>query len=308
MRSASRLAFGVLLAVGLVGSASATPLVEAPWLRAHLGQTGLFVLDIRDAGDGKATASYADGHVPGSVSAGFATAGWRIEIDGVPGMTPPKAALERLIGGLGIANDSDVVIVSSGGSDVNDLAAAARVYWTLKYAGHDAVSILDGGWRVWTADPAYPVATGPSHPTPVTFTATLRPELLAETSEVAAIVDGRNAGVLIDARPESQYVGTVKSPADRVPGHLPGAVSAPEATFFDSAQGKLKPPAELAALVPASTRAGDAPVISYCNTGHMASTDWFMLHEVLGQQNVKLYDGSMSAWTKDPSRPVATGG
>ena len=307
MRLATPLAFGALLAIGLAGSASAAPLVEAPWLRAHLAEKGLVVLDIRDAGKGKGEAPFEAGHVPGAVSAGFASAGWRITIDGVPGMTPPKAELERLIGGLGIGNASDVIIVSNGGSDVNDLAAAARIYWTFKYAGHDAVSILDGGWRAWTADPADPVATGPSDPTPVTFTATLRPELLAETSEVAAIVDGKSRGMLIDARPESQYAGTVKSPVDRVPGHLPGAVAAPEAAFFDSARGKLKPAAELASLVPASARVEKGPVISYCNTGHMASTDWFVLHEVLGQQNVKLYDASMSAWTKDPSRPVATG-
>ncbi len=308
MLKSAPFALGALLAVGLIGSASSAPLVEAPWLRAHLGDKGLVVIDMRDGGEGKAGARFEDGHVPGAVSAGFASAGWRITIDGVPGMTPPKPDLERLIGGLGVANDSSVVIVSNGGSDVNDLAAAARIYWTFKYAGHDAVSILDGGWRAWTADPADPVATGPSHPTPAVFTATLRPELLAETSEVAAIVASKAGGVLVDARPDDQYTGKVKSPVDRVPGHLPGAVSVPEATFYDPAQGKLKPPAELATLVPAQARGTSEPVISYCNTGHMASTDWFVLHEVLGQQNVKLYDGSLSAWTKDPAHPVATGG
>ena len=86
-------------------------------------------------------------------------------------------------------------------------------------------------------------------------------------------------------------------------GHIPGAVNLDSATFYDPATNRLQPKAELAAIA-ATLPAG--PAVAYCNTGHWAATDWFVLSELLGRKDVRLYDGSMVEWTADASRPVAS--
>jgi thiosulfate/3-mercaptopyruvate sulfurtransferase len=85
-------------------------------------------------------------------------------------------------------------------------------------------------------------------------------------------------------------------------GHIPGAHNLDSAEFYDSKTNRLKPKADLAAVAAQVPTA--KPVVSYCNTGHWAATDWFVLHEVLGRQQVRLYDGSMVEWTADTHRPV----
>src|SRR3546814_11729033 len=112
-------------------------------------------------------------------------------MDGVPAQVPRQETWEALIGELGIANDSHVVVVSAG-PDALDISSAARVYWTFKVIGHDRVSILDGGYRAYAADPANPVETGWVDPVPEIYEAAFRPELVADRAAVqAALAAGR---------------------------------------------------------------------------------------------------------------------
>ena len=113
--------------------------------------------------------------------------------------------------------------------------------------------------------------------------------------------------MLIDARSPEQYLGKSKSGLVSRAGRIPGAFNLPYFTLFDDTAHRLKPQAELASLVPAAVTGKDTKIIAYCNTGHWSSIDWFVLHEFLGYENTRLYDGSMAAWTSDPSRPVETG-
>lgn len=122
------------------------PLVDAAWLAQHLGNESLVVLDIRDATD--AGDLYAAGHVPGAVAAPYAASGWRAKVGNVPGLLPTEEAIETLVSGLGVSNDSHVVILT-GGANASDFGGATRVYWTFKVYGHDNVSILDGGYAAW---------------------------------------------------------------------------------------------------------------------------------------------------------------
>ncbi|MBV8592619.1 MAG: sulfurtransferase [Acetobacteraceae bacterium] len=164
--------------------------------------------------------------------------------------------------------------------------------------GHDNVSILDGGWRAWVSA-GEKVESGPVATHRAKFTAHYNPALRAELPEVAqAIQDGREA--LVDARPPAQWVGTAKTSAVRAYGHLPGAIWIDQSQALEP-DGHLKPRPELARVF---APAGTGPVTTYCNTGHLAATDWFVLSEMLGQPNTKLYDGSMSEWAADPTRPV----
>src|SRR5262249_25071910 len=96
-------------------------------------------------------------------------------------------------------------------------------------------------------------------------------------------------------------LGKEKAPAAKAYGHIPGAISLDNEKFYDPATNRLKPRAELAAL---ATTVPSGRVVTYCNTGHWAATDWFVLPEALGRQDVRLYYGSMVDWTADASRPL----
>jgi thiosulfate/3-mercaptopyruvate sulfurtransferase len=280
-------------------AAEAEPLVSVEWLNSHLQDPDLVVLDIRSAIDGGAEKAYTEAHIPGSVHSDYDKDGWRVTRNNVPFVLPSVPQLEKLIGDTGIDEDSRVVVVPAGVS-YSDFGSAARVYWTLKVAGVKNISILDGGIAAWR-QAGLPVESGIKTPSPKIFTATLDKSLLIEGSEVDKDRTSGNA-TLIDARPSSFFAGKEKAPAVAAYGHIPGARSLDSAEFYDSKTNRLKPKADLAAVA-AQVPTGK-PVVSYCNTGHWAATDWFVLHEMLGRQQVRLYDGSMVEWTADPHRPV----
>ncbi len=293
------LAVVVLLAAGPTVAGAAEPLVSTRWLKERLADPDLVVLDIRSALDGGGAAAYARGHIPRAVHSDYDKGGWRVTRNGVPFMLPTAAELEALIGELGIDEDTHVVVVPAG-VHVLDFGAAARVYWTLKVAGHSRVSILDGGFAAWTAEPANPVETGVNTPTPKIFTVALDRSPAVPTEEVEQLSRSGNA-TLLDARPARFFAGKEKAPAAKAYGHIPGARNLDSATFYDPDSNRLRPPAELAAIAGALPK---GPVVSYCNTGHWAATNWFVLSEVLGRKDVRLYYGSMVAWTADADRPV----
>lgn len=279
---------------------SVTPLVSTGWLKQHLQDPDVFVLDVRSAIDGGGTEPYQKGHIPGAIHSDYDKAGWRVMRGGVPFMLPTLPELEKLIGELGVDEDSHVVVVPAG-VHATDFGAAARTYWTLKVAGVARVSILDGGYAGWSGE-GNAIESGPSKPSPKIFTASLNKSLLAEAGEVQTIEQSGGA-TLIDARPASFFAGKERAPAAKAYGHIPGAVNIDSATFYDAATNRLKPQAELAAI--AATLPG-GPAVAYCNTGHWAATDWFVLSEILGRADVRLYYGSMVDWTSDASRPLAS--
>lgn len=266
----------------------AQPLVSPEWLNAHRTDPRVVVLDIRPH------EQYAAGHVPAAVPAEFETAGWRVkQPDGAGGALPPIDRIAATIGALGVGDEAQAVIVG------NDFAAEARVYWTFKVLGHGAVSILDGGQRAWTAAGG-PIEAAPAVPRPAIFTARYDDALRAELPDVEQVV-AHGGQTLLDARPPAQWAGTSKSPAVRAFGHLPGAVWIDQSEALTADGTTLRPKAELEALF---AKVGAGPITTYCNTGHLSSTDWFVLSEVLRHPRTRMYDASMSQWAADPSRPV----
>ncbi len=293
---------GLFLAIASPAPASElAPLVDVDWVKANLERDDVVLLDIRNRIDGGSAASFANGHIPGAVHSDYLKDGWRTEVDGIIAQAPGADQIEALVGGLGIGNDDTVVVIPAGVSS-SDFGSAARVYWTFRYAGHDAVAILNGGYRAWTADAANPVETGASQPEPEIFEAELRPELRVDGDAVeAALGDGTT--LLLDGRPQKQFAGLEKHDAARTAGHIPGAANFDQSGTFDEKTGKLIDAAKLESLLPAGLEEADE-VYSYCNTGHWAAVNWFVLSEVLGREEVKLYDGSMVEWTADPDHPV----
>lgn len=285
-----------------VAPASAQALVDASWLKQHLNDKNIVVID---SYDGDQRAAFASGHIPGAVFTNFAGDGWRAKVNGIPGMLPPIADIEKTIGKFGVDNDSHVVVVP-GGRQNADFNVATRIYWTFKALGHDKVSILEGGDKAWFANAANPIATGPTTATPRTFVANFRPDYVVSRDEVKQALKTHDAK-LVDARPPQQYEGKAKSPAVRVAGTIPGAVNVPAAQVA-AADGTR--PADMATIDKVLAKAGieaKGKQIAFCNTGHLASGTWFMLHEIKGNQSARVYDGSMADWTSDPSLPVVDG-
>jgi thiosulfate/3-mercaptopyruvate sulfurtransferase len=283
----------------------AGPLVDAAWLQANLDRDDLVVLDVRNQLGGGSEAVYRAGHIPGAVYSDYLKAGWRTEIDGVPAQLPRTATLEALIGELGISNDSHVVIVAAG-TDAIDMSSATRVYWTFKVLGHDRVSILDGGYRAYVADPARPVETGRVEPLPDIFDVDFRPELLAD--RVAVEAAHRAGRPLVDNRPLDYFLGKKRHTWAKRAGTIPGAVSLPESQLI--VDGRF---VTAAAAAEVFARAGLAEVgqsaaseaITFCNTGHWSTLGWFVQSEILGRKHVRVYDGSMVEWTGAAELPVA---
>jgi len=296
-RLGAAMLFSAAMAVSVAG-AHADPLVTPQWLNRHHADTDLVVLDIRSAIDGGGAQAYAAGHIPKSVHSDYDKAGWRVTRNNVPFMVPTVPELEKLIGELGIDEDSHVVVVPAGVS-VLDLGSATRTYWTLKYAGVKNISILDGGIAAWRTA-GLPLETGTNAPSPKIFTATVDKSILVEAADVESI-EGQGGATLVDARPASFFLGKEKAPASKAYGRIPGALNIDSAEFYDPESNRLKPQAALAVV---ANIAPAGPVVNYCNTGHWASTVWFVFHELLGRKDAKLYAGSMVEWTSNDSRPI----
>jgi thiosulfate/3-mercaptopyruvate sulfurtransferase len=187
------------------------------------------------------------------------------------------------------------VVVYDGG----DGTAAARAWWVLRWAGHPAVRVLDGGFPAWVAAGG-PVTAEPS--TPAAGDVTVSPGGLPTLSaEEAAALPA--AGTLIDARVAPRYRGETE-PVDAIAGHVPGAVNLPADAHADG--GRLRPPAEQRAAFDAAGVAPGRPVGAYCGSGVTAARTVLALH-LAGRPDAALYVGSWSHWITDPTRPVATG-
>jgi len=278
------------------------PLITAERLKDRLNDPGLFVLDIRTKADGGREA-YEAGHVPDAVHSDYEAGGWRMAAEGAPGLLPTADRLSGLLGRLGLTREHDVVIVPAG-SGASDLAAAARVYWTLKAARHPRMAILDGGYRSWAGDPSRPAETGPGISRPASdYPVTYDPRVRSDLEATRAALKERTA-IFVDARSPSYFEGRDKAPSSKAAGRIPGAQAHDYTRVVDPQTQRILPREKLAEQF---ADLGEGPVINYCNTGHTAALNWFVLSEMLGRGDVRLFDGSMAQWTQDPSRPVATG-
>ena len=281
---------------------AAEPLVSVKWLNDNLTNDKLVVLDIRNKIDGGSKEAFEIGHIPQAVYSNYLTEGWRTTVDGIVGMLPPVNDLEILIGGLGIGNDSHVIVVP-GGVSSSDFGSASRVYWTFKVLGHENVSILDGGYAAWIQQLPTQLETGASNPNTAIFKADFQSKYLATTEEVVNAL-ANNSSVLVDARPEEQFLGKSKHGKALAAGTIPGAFNLQQQTLVEENTSFFKDAITVAQLVKEAGIESTDGEITYCNTGHWATVAWFALSEVLGHENVKNYDGSMVEWTADPSRPL----
>ena len=277
----------ILLLLPLATAAHADPLpplLAASELAARLNEGALRVIDIR-ADEGPA-------YLPGAVAAPYAQ--WRGPTDN-PGRLPEAAALSALLQRLGIDASTPVVVVHAG-DDPTDFGAAARVYWTLKTAGVGQVSILNGGMKSWRAA-GLPTASAPTVPTPTHYQARIDARWLASRAQVAEAM-GNSSWRLLDARPATYFRGEQRHPAARTPGTLVGAKNVEHTVWFVPGAAELAAPQTIRATAQRLGVDADAPTVSFCNAGHWAATQWFVLSEVLGGRDVRLYPESMVDWSR----------
>jgi thiosulfate/3-mercaptopyruvate sulfurtransferase len=250
--------------------------------------------------------AYREGHLPGAVYIDLDTdlAGPAGSGSGGRHPLPEAGVFEAAMRGAGLRQGQQAVVYDDAGATI-----AARLWWLLRYFGHDQVAVLDGGLAAWAAA-GLPVSTDAVRPAPGDFTASQGGGMAVLDDDGAAVV--ARSGSLFDARAGERYRGEVE-PIDPAAGHIPGAISAP-ATGNLAADGTFLPPAGLRARFAAlglpqpgaeAATGTHAVVGAYCGSGVTAAQEVLALE--LAGQPAALYVGSWSAWSADPARPVATG-
>lgn len=287
------------------------PVVTAQWLSSHLDD--VTVLDVRSDVDaftgapeydvddktGARTLVAVGGHIPQALLVDFDRTRSARMVNGrkIEKMLPDKAAFEKLMQDAGLRAGRPIVITANG-QTVDEIDMAARLYWSLKVYGEDHVAILDGGDAGWLAAGQALIGEKSSIARGDWKASSERLDLVADASDVEKA--GGAKVQLVDARPLPQYAGlSFKKPLVTAGGHVSGARNLPTDVHTKSAGGAqlFLTPGEYRSVMKLQGIDPAAPTISYCNTGHLASGAWFVISEVLGNKNVRLYDGSMHDWT-----------
>jgi thiosulfate/3-mercaptopyruvate sulfurtransferase len=285
------------------------PLVDVETLSGALRRPEVLVLDatvelVRPAAGGpyvvrSGRETYAAAHIPGAV---FADISGELSDPRSPfPFTLPSAEhFTPAAGRLGIGDGVHVVVYAQ-----DSPMWATRLWWQLRFFGFDAVSVLDGGLPAWRAA-GLPLDDAPVIPRAATFIAAPRTERVVARDEVERIVAaGDGSACLVNALTPPVFRGEGPSSYSR-PGRIPGSVNAPWTSLVDPATNRFRSPAELRAALETAGALGDAPVVAYCGGGISATVDLFAL-SLLGRDDARLYDGSLTEWTRDPSLPVELG-
>lgn len=275
-------------------------LISAVELHRHLNSPDWAIVDCRyslkDPQAGKA--AYQVNHIPGSVFADLEE-----DLCGpiVPGKTgrhplPEVSSFIQRLHGWGIKHNTQVVIY-----DDQSGAFAARLWWMLRWIGHSAAAVLDGGLQAWSKA-GFSVDSKPVQPSRGTIVPRLQDRLVVTCDELLNRL-GDNQIRLVDARERVRYLG-LEEPIDPVAGHIPGAESRPYLENLNS-DGTYKSPAELRDLYTQSGKKTHETII-YCGSGVTAAAN-FLAYEIAGLGPTRLYVGSWSEWITNPARPIATG-
>jgi thiosulfate/3-mercaptopyruvate sulfurtransferase len=272
-------------------------LVDTQWVENHLSDDSIRIVEVDEN-----TALYAEAHIPGAI--GF---DWKRDLqDQVERDFLGPADFGELFGSRGISNEHTVVLYG----DRNNWFAA-YTYWYLKYYGHENVKLMNGPREKWISE-GRPVTSEVPRYSEQQFTAQEGDAAIrAKRDEVLAALDSSTR--LVDVRSPQEFSGELISMAGyeqegaQRSGHIPGAASVPwgQAVIED---GTFKSADELRELYDSKgvTNGGD-PIIAYCRIGERSAHTWFVLHELLGRDDVKNYDGSWTEWGNLVDVPIEKG-
>lgn len=277
-------------------------LISADELAGQLDDAACTVVDARFSlnDPGRGYRDYLAGHIPGAIYVHLADDLSGPIVKGKTGRHPlPSVEIfaDRL-GRWGIDNDTRVAVYDDAGG-----AIASRLWWMLRWLGHDAVAVLDGGMPQWIAQ-GRPTVGGNEKREPCTFMATPRPDWILNAADVLERLNDP-AWKIVDSRTPDRFSGA-HEPVDPVAGRIPGAVNAPHPDVLNK-EGLFLSPAQLRDRL--GTLLRDHRVertVFYCGSGVTAAHNLLaMAHAGLG--DARLYPGSWSDWITDPNRPIATG-
>lgn len=294
-----------------------SPLVDTNWLKLNIDN--VVILDIRkdtksfkktpvfkkNKKTGKQKLVRVGGHISGSRLVNYKKVRGKQLIKGkkVSKMLPGKQAFEKLMQNAGV-NKNDTVIIVTKGESSSDITIATRFYWQMKYYGHNNMAILDGGVAAWITK-GLPLKFKMKKVKKGNWVSLTENKKILATSE--DVIDAlKNNTQIIDARSISLYLGTWKKSYVYEKGHIPGAKFYPtEILTAPKAPAKFLSTKALKALNKTMGINTQAPSITYCNSGHLATGSWFVMSELMGNKNVRMYDGSMHQWTLE-ERPVSS--
>jgi thiosulfate/3-mercaptopyruvate sulfurtransferase len=275
-------------------------LIDTEALARRLDDPDIVIVDCRfDLADpGAGDRAFAASHVPGAVYAHLDRdlAGTKTGTNGRHPL-PSAESAAATFGRFGIGAGSQVVVY-----DQDSGMFASRLWWMLRWLGHDAAAVLDGGFARWVAE-GRPTSTDVATPRPRTFVPSPRPDFVVTAAEVPSFASAPDARV-VDARAPERYRGEIE-PIDPVAGHIPGAVN----YFYQRSleDGRFRTPDALREEFRASLGEvrGDR-IVCYCGSGVTACHNVLAL-EHAGVRGARVYAGSWSEWVADPSRPVERG-
>jgi thiosulfate/3-mercaptopyruvate sulfurtransferase len=259
-------------------------LVSVDWLKAHLNDPNLRVLDAR-VSDPRLPMGYRMNHIPNAVPFDLNRDVYEMAGYGMPQMKAPEAIAQAL-GARGVSNDSTIVLYDEGTGPL-----AGFVYWLLKYLGHRDARVLDGGWHAWQQAKA-PVTRDVPQLQPTTYAAQVDPNQRSTADWIQALND-RGDVVLLDARSDAEYYM----------GHIPGAVNLSFEEAIDYASQRLKAAEQLRARFEAIGVTPDKEVVTYCGSGSRSAHTYLVL-KALGYPRVRNYDGSMMDWGRRRGLPI----
>ena len=258
-------------------------LVSADWAEQNLTTPGVVFVEVDED-----TSAYDGGHIAGAVKLD-----WKSDLqDQVRRDFISKEQFEKLLGERGIGNDDTVVLYGG-----NNNWFAAYAYWYFKLYGHQNAKLLDGGRKKWELD-GRELSKETVERAPTTYKAADQDtSIRAFRDETIAAIGRKN---LVDVRSPDEFAGRLLAPAHlpqeqaQRAGHIPTAINIPWSKAANE-DGTFKADDELRALYAAAGLDDGKDTIAYCRIGERSSHTWFALHELLGHQNVKNYDGS---WTE----------
>ena len=283
-----------------VQSQAAQPLVSTQWVQDNLaafsdtGQAKARLIEVSSKG-------FEEGHIPGAVHMQWGRDTFDPTTDH---MVPSLDQMERIMTKLAAPPDAHIVLYDGDGAP----HSVARVYWTLKFWNYENVSIMDGGKALWQKEER-PRATGRTTVARLDFEVPYPPNTKIRAMYSPDITHALATGeaTIIDSRPEPFFKGEVYSLDKWVRnGHITGAVNVPTLAAMNEDK-TYKSAEEMKGLYGGTGLASDAKVITYCDTGVLGAHGWFVLSELLGYKNVKLYDGSMREYANRFDTPMEPG-
>ena len=281
--------------------AEVEPLVSPDWVSQRLGSDEIQLVEVDED-----TTLYDTSHLPGAIALH-----WQDDLqDGVRRAFLAQKAFGELMDAKGITNDTHVVLYGG-----NNNWFAAYAYWYFKLYGHEKVSLMDGGRKGWELD-GREMTSEATAPTPTSGYSAAEPnlEIRALRDQVLSDYVGAPTGTaLIDVRSPAEFSGEAAAPPHlpqenaQVRGHIPGAANVPWAKAVDAETGSFLPVDQLRELYQGVGATEDADIVAYCRIGERSAHTWFVLHELLGYDKVRNYDGSWTEYGSLVDAPVERG-